>query len=263
LRVCYLDESGDTAWLPTPASPIPPAFVPAAVIVKQVRIQSLTAEFLGLKQRFFPNLMPRTGHYLDCVRREIKGADIRRELRAGRRTIVRHHLGFLDQFVGLLERHEVKIVGRVWIKGIGKAIDPTALYTSSVQSICTYFQDLLEREEDVGFVIADSRTASQNSQVAHSVFTQKFRLQGDPYERMLEMPTYGHSENHVGSPGGGPGLLRALVSLGDLRLLHHACHQRARKRELRGSQDAIRKPPQAASTSLLERTSDGGRHRRL
>ena len=168
------------------------------MIVKQVRIQPLTTEFLRLKQRFFPNLMPRTGHYLDCVRREIKGADIRRELRAGRRTIVRHHLGFLDQFVGLLERHEVKIVGRVWIKGVGKAIEPTALYTSSVQNICTYFQNLLERENDVGVVIADSRTATQNSQVAHSVFTQKFRLQGDPYERMLEMPTYGHSENHVG-----------------------------------------------------------------
>lgn len=198
LRIAYLDESGDTAPLASATSLTPPVFVPAAVILKQTRIQPLTTDFLRLKQRYFPALMPRTGHYLDCVRTEIKGAEIRRDLRLGRKTLIRHHLGFLDQFMSLLEKHDAKIVGRVWIKGIGKPINPTALYTSSVQNICSYFHHFLEREDDVGFIVADSRTAPQNSQVAHSVFTQKFSLHGDRYERLLEMPTYGHSENHVG-----------------------------------------------------------------
>jgi hypothetical protein len=46
-------------------------------------------------------------------------------------------------------------------------------------------------------IIADSRTPALNSVVAHSIFTQKFQVAGDCYDRILEMPTFGHSENHV------------------------------------------------------------------
>lgn len=49
-----------------------------------------------------------------------------------------------------------------------------------------------------GFIIADSRSKAKNALVAHSVFTQKFQVAGDEYHRVLEMPTFGHSENHVG-----------------------------------------------------------------
>jgi hypothetical protein len=34
--------------------------------------------------------------------------------------------------------------------------------------------------------------------VSHSIFTQKFKAEGDQYPRVLEMPTFGHSNNHVG-----------------------------------------------------------------
>jgi len=34
--------------------------------------------------------------------------------------------------------------------------------------------------------------------VAHAIFTQKFRIAGDPYASIWEMPTFGHSNNHVG-----------------------------------------------------------------
>jgi hypothetical protein len=64
--------------------------------------------------------------------------------------------------------------------------------------LCSTFQALLSERNDYGMVIADSRTPYLNSGVSHSVFTQKFKAGGDSYHRLLEMPTFGHSENHVG-----------------------------------------------------------------
>jgi hypothetical protein len=98
----------------------------------------------------------------------------------------------------LLERYQAKIFGRVWIKGIGLPINGRAIYTSSIQAICGDFQRLLDLENNHGVIVADSRTPVLNSDVSHSIFTQKFRAAGDSYSRVLEMPTFGHSENHVG-----------------------------------------------------------------
>ncbi len=39
---------------------------------------------------------------------------------------------------------------------------------------------------------------TQNSQVSHSVFTQKHKLSGDAYPCLVETPAFGHSVNHVG-----------------------------------------------------------------
>jgi hypothetical protein len=198
MRICYLDESGDTATLPTATSPIQPAFIPAAVVFQQARIAAVTMEFLSIKERYYPNLMPCTGHRLDRIKMEIKGADVRRAVRSPKRKLRRQAIGFLDRIVDMLESHSAKIIGRVWIKGIGQPLDPRAIYTSSVQAICTSFQHLLIREDDTGLMIADSRSKAQNAQVAHSIFTQKFQTSGDFYDRILEMPSYGHSENHAG-----------------------------------------------------------------
>lgn len=46
-------------------------------------------------------------------------------------------------------------------------------------------------------MVADSRTPALNTQVSHSIFTQKYRAKGHPWERLLDLPTFGHSNNHV------------------------------------------------------------------
>jgi hypothetical protein len=97
-----------------------------------------------------------------------------------------------------LEKHDVRIFGRLWVKGIGSPINTVSIYTYSVQAICATFQQLLEDQHSYGFVIADSRRKSLNIGVSHSIFTQKYRHLGDLYGRILEMPTFGHSENHSG-----------------------------------------------------------------
>ena len=72
-----------------------------------------------------------------------------------------------------------------------------SIYTSSIQSACRNFSAFLDWRDDTGFMVADSRTPALNTQVSHSIFTQKYRAKGDPWERLLDLPTFGHSNNHV------------------------------------------------------------------
>ena len=71
------------------------------------------------------------------------------------------------------------------------------MYTSSIQGLCTYFEHYLSERDSSGLCIADSRSKSKNLRVSHSIFTQKFGAAPN-YERLLELPTFGHSENHAG-----------------------------------------------------------------
>jgi hypothetical protein len=198
MQICYVDESGDTQALPTATRNVAPVCVVVGASVNQNLLQNLTHEFLTLKRSQYPGLRPPGATRLSWMLEEVKGSDLRRAMRtdAPRRNR-RHTIHFLDKVVTLLEDYEVKIFGRIWIKGIGDPINETAIYTSSVQAICGYFQNLLTTLDDSGVVIADSRHFTGNVAVSHSVFTQKFKLQGDDYGRIMEMPTFGHSNNHA------------------------------------------------------------------
>lgn len=200
LRFCYVDESGDTRDLPTnpPHGGITPVLVVGGVVIDQELLDSLTRSFIKLKTRFYPRLVSSSTR-LGRILPEIKGADIRRSLRVGaRKRNRRQAIGFLGAFMDMLEYHDAAIFGRVWVKEIGRRCDDRAIYTFSVQSVCEDFQNLLESAGDHGLVIADSRSPTPNAAVAHSIFTQKFKTNGDRYPRILEMPTFGHSQNHAG-----------------------------------------------------------------
>ena len=167
-----------------------------ALSIPQQVVSLFTADFLHLKRRFFPAL--HTGDFLDLVLPEVKGADVRRDAaRPGRRQW-RPALQFLGEVFRLLNNHHAALFGRVWVKEPGAVIDPTAIYTYSIQAICETFQAQLDSVGEQGLVVADSRRKGQNANVSHSIFTQKFRSSGDPFDRILEMPTFGHSDNHVG-----------------------------------------------------------------
>ncbi len=196
MRVCYVDEAGCPGTLPTPTTNIQLVLAVVGLSIPQCGVNALTTDFLRLKRRFFPALY--TGGFLDLVLPEVKGSDIRRDAaRRGRRQW-RPALQFLGEVFRLLNNHDAAVFGRVWIKDPGAAIDPTAIYTYSIQAICETFQAQLHALEETGFVVADSRRKRQNAKVSHSIFTQKFRSGGDPFDRILEMPTFGHSDNHVG-----------------------------------------------------------------
>lgn len=179
--------------------PVPPLYVIAGVAVEETRLRQLTLDFLALKQQFYPGMSPGTGHFLDWILPEVKGADIRRGISSrGSKKTLRHGKRFLDQFVTLLERYEIHIFGRVWVKAVGHRPKGDAIYTSSVQSIAATFQHLLAARGDKGYMIADSVVPAANVRVAQSIFTQKYQSGGDPYSRILETPLFAHSQNHVG-----------------------------------------------------------------
>jgi hypothetical protein len=197
LKVLYIDEAGCLGALPSSTSNIQPVFVFIAVAFDVSHIGDLTRDFLALKRRFFPD-MHTSQHHLDDILAEIKGADIRRNAACGSRRSKRAALGFLDNLFTLIEQYGAELFGRLWIKGIGKPFNGRSVYTFSMQDTCSTFQRLLAQTKEQGFIIADSRNKPANTNVSHSVFTRKFQANGDTFPNLVEMPAFGHSDNHAG-----------------------------------------------------------------
>ncbi len=193
----YIDEAGCLGSLPRAHSSIQPLICLTGLFLDLGRLEGFTREWIALKRRFFPNLVPPTAKPHDWQRAEIKGADIRKAFRKGGRNARRHAAGFLDHSVALLRNSDCRLCSRVWIKIPGEEFRGGSVYTFSVQDLCATFQAFLEDRRSTGVVIADSRMPRPNSQTSHSVFTQKFRFAGDPYPRVIEAPLFGHSDNHA------------------------------------------------------------------
>jgi hypothetical protein len=201
MHALYIDESGDLGSMPQAPNPNgndQPILAIGGIIVDFGKLESLTQDFLTLKGTWFPNLTGNAPHHLDKILSEIKGADIRRNATRGGRNARRHAIGFLEHLLRLLVQNDVKIIARIWVKPLGTSFDGKAVYTSSIQALYTYFDHFLLSRNDLGFCIADSRDYVKNVSVAHSIFTQKFQSSTAVYDRILELPTFGHSQNHAG-----------------------------------------------------------------
>lgn len=167
------------------------------VIIDSRAIPLLTREFLRLKRQFFPNRFSR-GPALDHVLTEVKGSELLHRTRSSSRDHRRQARLVRLDLLNLLERHDCRIVGRVWIKEPGRALKADATYCYAVQDIVTHLCHFLHANGSRGALIADSRSPNLNLQVAHSVFTQKWRTGSDPYRPLLEVPLFANSQNHVG-----------------------------------------------------------------
>jgi hypothetical protein len=198
MKLCFVDEAGDTGVLKTPTDSTQPLIVIAGVVFDYQRLHAVTHDFIALKKRLFPGLIPAGSQYLDCVLPEIKGSDLRAHIGRGTPRQRRHAIRFLDEVFDLLDRHNAQLFARIWIKGIAAPFAGRPVYTNSIQAIFSYFQSNLVSANDYGLVIVDSRNKGLNVPVSHSIFTQKFRPAGDSYDRIYELPTFAHSDNHIG-----------------------------------------------------------------
>jgi hypothetical protein len=135
---------------------------------------------------------------LGWILREVKGADLRKNVCDTARNVRRHAYGYIDGIMKIAEGHNARLVGRIWVKGIGKPINGNSIFSFSIQQIYADFHDYLARNNDAGIVIVDSRLKHLNTPVAHSIFTQKFKQTGDLYPRIIELPAFSHSDNHAG-----------------------------------------------------------------
>ena len=199
MKVCFIDEAGDLGLLNDPPRPNDqPVPVIGGLIVDVANLHDFTHTFLDLKSQYFPRPLAGSIRPLDRILLEIKGADVRRNATLGSARQRHHAISLLDRIFGLLQRFDVKLVARISVKGIGLPFEGKALYTSSIQRICSYFDHYLTQSYEAGICIADSRSKSKNINVSHSIFTQKFRLRNPTYQQLAELPTFGHSDNHAG-----------------------------------------------------------------
>ncbi len=196
MQIAYVDDAGDVQTVPAANTLVPPVLAFGGVVLDSGSLPQFTRDFLALKRHHFAGRM-HSRHLLDDVLTEVKGTDLKAMIRESHRKR-RIAFRFLDDVLALLEANNVRVLGRVWIKQIGVPLDGRAVNTFSIQAICETFHNLLEARDDSGLMIVDSSTPGLNATVSHSIFTQRFRAAGDRYERFVEMPTFGHSKNHVG-----------------------------------------------------------------
>lgn len=167
MRLCYVDESGTSQTLTRADADQQPVVVIAGVSLPEQRLTAITHEWIELKRLYLPAIRrgSRSG-WLDGILEEVKGTTLRRGFRASATVRQRKQaVGLLDGLVGLLERHGCRILGRVWVKQLDAPIDGMSVHVP----------DLL----------------------AHSVFTQRF-ARTPSHERLVDMPLFGHSDNHAG-----------------------------------------------------------------
>jgi hypothetical protein len=198
MYLCYIDESGDTGQLKSATDSTQPLIAIGGIIVNYTRLHGLTHDLIDLNQRMFPGAAPPGCTRLGRILYEIKGAELRKNIGRGTDNQRRHSIHYVDEVISLMNKHDIRVIARIWIKGIAKPFDGVPVYTSSIQALYEYFQRFLTANDDYGFVIADSRSKTLNVNVSHSVFTQKYRFLGDRYDRIFELPTFVHSDNHAG-----------------------------------------------------------------
>ena len=197
-KILYIDEAGDTAAMPSlPRHDSQPVLVIGGIIIDSDCLYALTHDYMTLKKRFFPN-QPTVSQNLDWVLPEIKGARIRNAVIRDSSRARRHSLGFIDCVLNLLRRYEARIIARVCVKQVGGVFDAKSVYTSSIQTLCYNFEAFLEEVDESGFCIADGRSRSKNINMAHSIFTRKFRKKQPEYNRFHDVPVFANSNNHVG-----------------------------------------------------------------
>jgi len=192
----YLDESG-SAERPDGDPSASPVMAIVGVIVDARLVPVLTREFLALKRQFFPERFG-TGRSLSHMLVEVKGTDVLKLTRSANRYHRHKARAIRAALLDLLERFDCRIIGRVWVKESCTMLKPTETYTFAVQDIAVHFGQFLLEQGSQGVVIADSRNPGPNIEVAHSVFTQKWRTGGDPYPPLMEVPLFAHSDNHAG-----------------------------------------------------------------
>jgi hypothetical protein len=197
VRLCYLDESGGCEDPDTDPTSSTPVMVLLGLIVDAASVPEITRDFLALKRQHFPGRFA-SPHALDHILTEVKGSEILQMTRSQSRNKRRQADRFREGLFGLVERHDCRLVGRVWIKEPGKAMDPEASYCYAVQDISAHFSQYMASGNNVGILIGDSRNHATNLRVAHSIFTQKWRTAGDPYPALREVPLFAASDNHAG-----------------------------------------------------------------
>lgn len=107
MDICYVDESGSSELLCESAPGSTPVLVISGLIVPDGKLKDLVWEFLQLKKEFNPSLAD-APRLWEVIATEIKGANLRADVRSGVRRRVRRAHGMIGKILALLERHQCR-----------------------------------------------------------------------------------------------------------------------------------------------------------
>lgn len=192
VQLAYFDESGDEQPLQSSEDLL--VFTLAAVVVDEFRVAALQKDFLDLKRRLVSSRDRAKLPVSDLVLYERKGRSLRRALRSNKRGSRRLAIAFLDSFVDLLGRHEVKVAFTFRLKGSSRL--SRNLYAESVTELLATINVFAESNSTRFLAILDSRTHAKNAPTVAYVFEQML----DPtnaLNQLVEPPFFGHSDSHV------------------------------------------------------------------
>ncbi|UKE68702.1 DUF3800 domain-containing protein [Xanthomonas cerealis pv. cerealis] len=201
LAFCYLDEAGCPGGLPAANSQIQPVFVLTGLFLPESRIRELTKKYVALKVKYYPAAFAHLNHDLEAMRVELKGAELKKDLRKYHNDPARKTAEhFLDDLIALVKKCEGKLVSRMWVKAVGQPFNGQAVYSLTTQKFANLFQIYLKERDTRGLIVADFREPRANSLISHAIFSQKFKRgkRGDVYPSILESPLFGVSDNHAG-----------------------------------------------------------------
>ncbi|CAL9501102.1 DUF3800 domain-containing protein [Streptomyces sp. enrichment culture] len=196
MYLCYIDEAGNGQTLDPARPDAPPVLVVGGFTVHDSHIKQLTWDFLNIKKTYRPQLR-RALHLSEVIHTEIKGSDVRKDVRVGNRDQRRAAMLLVDSILGLLERYHARLLARVWVKQEGLAFNETGVYSTSVGSLTETFQAQLLDCHARGVMVLDSRTKSKNAPNVHCITTRKYRAGGDLLKGIIESPVFGHSDTHT------------------------------------------------------------------
>ncbi|MGX4691382.1 DUF3800 domain-containing protein [Streptomyces sp. JNUCC 63] len=196
MYLCYIDEAGNGQTLDPARPDAPPVLVVGGFTVHDSHIKGLTWDFLNVKKKYRPQLRHAV-HLSEVVHTEIKGSDVRKDIRVGNRDRRRAAMLLVDSVLAILERCNARLLARVWVKEEGLPFNETGVYGTSVGSLTETFQAQLTDCHSRGVVVLDSRTKSKNVPNVHCVTTRKYRSGGDSLKGVIESPVFGHSDTHT------------------------------------------------------------------
>jgi hypothetical protein len=196
--ICYVDESGDIDSVSRVDSM--PLFILGGAIVMRENANSLVMDFLELKRKNNPQLNAPGLQLTDSIAFEMKGSTLRRDIRSTSRNRRRRAQNFISDFLTLLEKHKVQLVGEIFVKATDKGLGHYQ-YQKSVQQVAQLFQETLTSSRKPGVMILDHRTPSVNSRSVNHLTTQRFKKGGGrtlaALPGLIDSPVFGHSNSHV------------------------------------------------------------------
>lgn len=194
MQLCYVDESGDEQ--PLVGREAPPVLVIAGIVVAEASRRSLIWDYLNIKKKYESTALTPASKLSEVIAHEIKGSNLRADLRSGRRRSSRRAIGILDSVVKALEDNHATLVGYVHVKRDGQG-PRKSVYPDAIARIAEQFEAQLRAADTTGMMVLDARTKVKNVPSVQTITTRQFRTGGDTLPHLSESPVFGHSDTHV------------------------------------------------------------------